>query len=109
MSERAQLMFLQIVAFAVIVAAIVVGAVLASKGYAIPSALIASIVSALVGKFFGEPLWSVTLRQVDHLPPPLAATLAKRAIESLPPNARAQLERANIILEGLTEPPPPPK
>lgn len=106
-TERVQVMFLQIVAFALIVVVIVVAAVLASNGYALPSALIASIVSALVGKFFGEPLWSVTLHQIDQLPPPLAATVAKRAIGSLPPTTRAQLERANLILEGLTDPPPP--
>lgn len=107
MSERVQVMMLQIVGFALIAGVVVLAAVLAKKGYAIPSALIAAIVSGAVGKLFGEPLAIVTLNSIPKLPPPLAASIAKRAIDSLPPNARSQLGGATVILEGLTSRPPP--
>lgn len=106
-SERAQLMYVQIVAFLTIAGVIVLAALLAHFGYAIPSALVGSLVSGAVGKWFGKPLWSITLHQVGELPPPLAAQVAKRAIASLPPNARAELAGAELVLEGLSDPPPP--
>lgn len=105
--EQAFMMFLQIVAFCAIAAVIIVSAALAYKGYPIPAALVSSLVSAGIGKLFGEPLRSITLHQVGSLPPPLAAEVAKRAIASLPPEARAKLEPARVVLTGLTDPPPP--
>lgn len=108
MTERAQLLLLQILGTAV-AAGIAAGcAVLASKGYAVPAVLVSSVVSALMAKLFGQPLQAVTLQAVSNMPPPMAAAVAKRAIDSLPPDQRGQLEAAGVVLQGLSEPPLPP-
>jgi hypothetical protein len=108
MTERTQLLLLQIVGAAVAVGIAIGAAVLASQGYAVPAVLVSSVVSALMAKLFGEPLQAVTLRQVSNMPPPMAAAVAKRAIDSLPPEQRDQLSAAGVVLQGLSEPPPPP-
>jgi hypothetical protein len=115
-ARTADVLFLQIVAFFAIAGVCVGAAVLAHSGYAIPSALLGSLVSAAIGKWFGKPLWWITLHQAGSLPPPKAAELAVRALESLPPESRTQLraeewaklERARVALTHLTDPPPPP-
>lgn len=101
-------MFAQI-AGGIAIAGIAFGAAwLASKGYPVPAA-IGVVVSGLIGKLFGEPLPSVTLNAVASMPPPMAAEVAKRAIASLPPDARTQLAHAQVVLTGLTTPPPAPE
>lgn len=107
MSERSQVLMLQIVGFLAVCGVVVLCAVLGAKGYPIPAALIASLVSGLIGTLFGQPLAKVTLAAVSNMPPPMAAEVAKRAIASLPPDARTQLAHANVVLTGLTDPPPP--
>lgn len=108
MTERSQLLLLQIIGALVAVGIAIGASVLASEGYAVPAVLVSSVVSALMAKLFGEPLQAVTLRQVSNMPPPMAAAVAKRAIDSLPPEQRERLEAAGIVLQGISEPPPPP-
>jgi uncharacterized membrane protein len=113
MTERVQILLLQIVG-GVVVAGIMAGAAWASmKGYPIQASVIGSLVSALIGKLFGQPIAAVTLNHVSKLPPPMAAEAARRAIASLPPqtvsgDARSQLEQASVVLTGISTPPPPP-
>ena len=109
MTERAQVLFLQIVGTLVLAGVLLVTATLV-RDYPVPVALIGSLVSALIGKLFGESLPKIAFGQVDKLlssaPPPLAAAVAKRAIESLPPSP--QLDRIQVVLTGYTSHPPPP-
>jgi hypothetical protein len=104
-SERAEIWFLQIVAAFAVVLVIVLAAAL-SVHHPIPASIAGSLASALIAKWFGRPLTRVMLDQVTSLPPPLAAEVARRAIDSLPPAARLHLHDAQIVLSGLTEPPP---
>lgn len=105
--ERAQVLFLQIVGALVVLGVIVVAAVL-GRDYPVPAALVSCLVSALIGKWIGTPIPSVTLARVGDLPPHMAAAVAARAIESLPPQQRNRLQAARVVLEGLSMPPPPP-
>lgn len=104
MSERAQVLSLQIVGFVAVVGAIALAAWL-GREYPVPMSMLSSLISLFVGKLFGESLPLVTLQQVQHMPPAVAAAVARRAIESLPPTARAQLTGAAVVLTGLSMPP----
>jgi hypothetical protein len=107
MTERVQLLMLQIVGTGVAAAIVCGAAYLATKGYPIPAVLVSSLVSALVAKLFGKPLDAVTLNAVSNMPPPMAAAVAMRAIDSLPPQHREQLADVAVVLRKLSEPPPP--
>jgi peptidoglycan/LPS O-acetylase OafA/YrhL len=108
MTEKVQVLMLQIVG-TIVAGGIVLGAAfMASKGYAVPAVVVSSLVSALTAKLFGEPLQAVTLNQVSKMEPPMAAAVAMRAIDSLPPQHREQLGAVQVVLKGLSEPPPPP-
>lgn len=99
-------MFMQIVA-ALVVLAVVLCTAWLSRIYPVQASIAGTLASALIAKWFGRPLTRVMLEHVASLPPPLAAEVARRAIESLPPEARKQLEPAQVVLTGLTDPPPP--
>jgi hypothetical protein len=108
MTEKVQILLLQVLG-GVAIALIAAGAAwMSAKGYAVPASIAASVASALVGKLFGQPLAAFTLNHVSKLPPPMAAEAARRAIASLPPDARAQLEQASVVLTGMSSYPPPP-
>jgi len=98
-------MFLQILA-ALVVLGVVLATAALSITYPVQASIAGSLASALIAKWFGRPLTRVMLDHVASLPPPLAAEVARRAIESLPPEARKQLEPASVVLTGLTDPPP---
>lgn len=109
MGERAQVLLLQVVGFVAIVFATVASAWV-SRTYSLPPELLtglASVIALLVGKLFGQPVSLVTLNSVASMPPRLAAQLATRAIASLPPASRAELAGAQVVLTGLSDPPPP--
>lgn len=117
MTERTQILLLQILGTLVIALIIIGVAVLAVDGFPIPATLLgvlASGLSALFGKLFGQPLPQVTLNHVSKLPPPMAAEAARRAIMSLPPDQvggwepNMRLEQAAVVLQGISSYPPPP-
>lgn len=108
MTEKTQLLALQIVGAAVAAGIIAAAAWAAVNGYPIPATIVSSLVSALIAKLFGQPIAAVTLGHVSKLPPPMAAEAARRAIASLPPDARAELSQASVVLTGLSSAPPPP-
>jgi len=98
-------MFLQIMGAIVVFGVVLLSAMLSSQ-YPIPATLVSAVVTGLCAKLFGQPLARVTVEHAGHLPPPLAAEVARRAIASLPPAQRVQLEAAQVVLTGLSHPPP---
>jgi hypothetical protein len=108
MTERVQVLALQIVGTVVAGCIIAGSAYLATKGYPVPAVLVSSLVSALIAKLFGVPLQAVTLNAVSKMPPPMAAAVAMRAIDSLPPAQREQLSDVAVVLKNVSNPPPPP-
>lgn len=109
MTERNQLLLLQIVGTAVAVAIAAGAAYMASKGYVIPAVIVSNAVTGLLAKLFGSPLHAVTLQQVSNMPVEKAAEVATRAIESLPPVYREQISMtgAAVVLKGISSRPPP--
>lgn len=103
-SERAEIWFIQIVAAFAVVLVIALAAALSLR-YPIPASIAGTLASALIGKWFGRPLTRVMLDQVASLPPPLAAEVARRAIESLPPQSRQHLQSAQVVLTRLSDRP----
>jgi hypothetical protein len=106
MTERAQVLMLQIVGALVVFGVVVVAAILAPR-YPIPATLVSTLVTGLIAKLFGQPVAAVTIEAAGHLEPEQAAQVAQRAIASLPPDARQQLQPATVVLTGLSSKPPP--
>lgn len=108
MTERVQILMLQIVG-GLAVAGIGAGAAwLAMQGYPEIAGVLGTTAGALVGKLFGAPIDAVTLSRVSKMPPPMAAEVARRAIASLPPDTRTQLEGACVVLSRVSDRPPAP-
>jgi hypothetical protein len=107
MTERVQIVLLQIVG-GLAVAGIGVGAAwIGMQGYPEIAGLLGPVMGALIGTLFGTPIAAVTLNQVSKMPPPMAAEVARRAIASLPPDTRHQLQAATVVLTGISDRPPP--
>jgi hypothetical protein len=106
-TERAQVLFLQIVGTLVAFGVVAMSCILAAH-YPVPATLVAALVSGLMAKLFGQPIGMVAVQQAGELPPQLAAMVARRAIDSLPPKqVSPELHAASVVLLGLSQPPPP--
>lgn len=108
MTERAQVLFLQILGSIVVFGVVLLSAMLSTK-YPIPATLVSALVTGLCAKLFATPIAAVTVDHAGRLPPQVAAAVAQRAIASLPPAQRVQLEAAEVVLTNFSHPPPPPR
>lgn len=106
MTERTQMLMLQIVGGLVAFGVVACSAILSTR-YPMPATLVSSIVTGLLAKLLAAPLPQVTVQQAGRLRPPLAAAAALRAIDSLPPEHRSELKQAEVVLTGLSYPPKP--
>ena len=104
MTERTQMMFLQIVGGLVAFGVVAISAIMSTR-YPMPATLVSSIVTGLLAKLLAAPLPQITVQQAGRLRPPLAAAAALRAIDSLPPQQRRELKQAEVVLTGLSYPP----